>query len=453
MNVAVLMGLLIEGGTVVTMAQGRVIKDGGLVIEGSEIIDVGKVDELKLKYPRYERVYAKDGVIMPGLVNSHTHAAMSLLRGYADDLPLHEWLVKRIWPLESKLSGKDIYVGALLAALESVLGGVTLLNSMYHYRPGYNEAKAFAEIGLRCIVGHVCFSWRMEEDLKALQDLAKDWHGRLDGLIRVSVDPHSPYTVDPEYMKVLSFMKKDLSHKYGSPEAPVIWHIHVAETWDEMDKVREAFNINFKGGVVEYLDSLGVLGDDVLAAHCVYLTDRDMEIMARRGVKVSHNPVSNLKLAAGVSPAHRIIEAGVKVSLGTDSACSNNSLDIFETMKTAALIHKGFLKDPTVMPAEKVLKMATVDGAEALMWGREVGSIEVGKKADVIIVGFKKPHLTPIYSEVSHLVYAAKSSDVETVIINGRIVVENRELKTMKAEGILEAAAKTKEELLEKLEK
>jgi 5-methylthioadenosine/S-adenosylhomocysteine deaminase len=297
----------------------------------------------------------------------------------------------------------------------------------------------------------VCFSWRKNEDKKAIEDLAKKWHNKANGLIRVSVDPHSPYTVDPEYMKELKETSEELSKKHGSEKVPIIWHTHTAETGDETEKIQKAFNVRLKGGVMEYLDSLGVLDEHVVAAHCTALTDRDILIMKRRSVKASHNPVSNLKLASGVSPVPKMLRKGVTVSLGTDSSCSNNTADMFEVMKTTALLHKGINKNPTLMPAKQVLKMATTEGARALSWENEIGSIEIGKKADLAIIDFRKPHLYPLYNETSHLIYAAKSTDVETVVINGKIVMENSQLTTVNVERVMDMAEKAKERLLERL--
>jgi 5-methylthioadenosine/S-adenosylhomocysteine deaminase len=349
------------------------------------------------------------------------------------------------------VTAHDVYIGALLTAIESIMGGTTTVNTMYHYTPEENEAKAFADAGLRGVIGHVCFSWRKNEDRNALEDLAKNWHNKADGLIRVSVDPHAPYTVDPEYMKELKEIREKLNAKYSPEKAPLICHIHVAETSDETEKIRTAFNIQFKDGVMAYLDSLGVLDERVVAAHCVALTDRDVGIMKKRKVKVSHNPISNLKLASGISPVPKMLRKGITVSLGTDSPCSNNTADMFEIMKTTAIIHKGINKNPTLMPAEQVLEMATIEGAKALSWENEIGSIEVGKKADLSIINLKKPHLCPIYNEASHLVYAVKASDVETVIINGRIVMENRKLTTLNIEKVMHMVEKAKNNLLSKL--
>jgi 5-methylthioadenosine/S-adenosylhomocysteine deaminase len=446
-----LMNLLLHDATIVTCNK-RIIREGAVVVENGRIADVGKSASIRRKYGRgYEKLDVKGKVVIPGLINTHQHAAMSLLRGYADDLPLSEWLEKWIWPIEKYMTPSDIYVGASLTAVESILSGTTTVNTMYHYAPEENEAKAFADAGLRGVIGHVCFSWRKKEDRKATVDLAKNWHGKTDGIIRTSVDPHSPYTVDPEYMKELKTIRAELNEKYGSEEAPIICHVHAAETSDEPEKVRQAFGNSLKDGVMDYLDSLGVLDEHVVAAHCVALSAKDMGVMKRRRVKASHNPISNLKLASGVSPVAQMLERGITVSLGTDSPCSNNTADMFEIMKTTAILHKGVNQNPTLLPAEQVLEMATIQGAEALSWEKEIGSIEVNKKADMAIIDFKKPHLCPLYHETSHLVYATKAADVEAVIINGKMVMENRKLATVNDERVMEAAKKAKYRLIDKL--
>jgi 5-methylthioadenosine/S-adenosylhomocysteine deaminase len=446
------MNTLIQNGTIITMHNRKIIRQGAIAIEDKTIVEVGKTQKLKRTYGRgYEKINAKDMAVIPGLINTHQHAAMSLLRGYADDLQLQKWLEKWIWPIEEHMTPHDIYTGALLTAIESIMGGTTTVNTMYHYTPEENEAKAFADAGLRGVIGHVCFSWRKKEDKKALENLAKNWHNKANGLIRISVDPHAPYTVDPEYMKELKKKREELDQKYGSKKAPIIWHTHAAETTDEQKKIQRAFNIQLKGGVMEYLDSLEVLDEHAIAAHCIALTDKDIEIMKKRKAKVSHNPISNLKLASGISPVPKVLRKGITVSLGTDSPCSNNTADMFEVMKTAAILHKGINKNPTIMPAEKVLEMATIEGAKALLWENEIGSIDVGKKADLSIISLKKPHLCPVYNEASHLVYAVKASDVETVIINGRIVMENRRLTTLNIDKVMNMVKKAKNNLLSKL--
>ena len=446
------MNLKIENTTVVTMSPKGTIHNATVIIEDGRIIDLNKHAKLKHKYPGYEKIDAAGKVVIPGLINTHQHMAMSLLRGYADDIPLQEWLENWIWPLEKHMTGQDIYVGALLTAVEAVMGGTTTINTMYHFREEGNEAQALAKVGLRGIVGHVCFSWRKNEDRKALWSLARNWHNKAKGLIRISVDPHAPYTVDPEYMKELRETTRELNEKYGSSHAPIIWHMHIAETSDEPRKIEKAFKVSVKGGVVEYLDSLSVLKKDVVAAHCVSLTPKDIHVLKQRDVKVSHNPISNLKLGSGISPIPDLLKAGVTVSLGTDSSCSNNSADMFEVMKTTALLHKGIQKEPTLLPAEQVLRMATIEGAKALLWEKETGSIEVGKDADLVIVDFKKPHLQPLFNEVSHLVYSAKAADVDTVLVKGRIIMEKRRITTVNVEKILDLAEKTKQKLLTRLQ-
>ena len=445
------MDFLVYGGSVVTMGRLGVVRDGAVLVEGDRIVEVGRSEEVKRRNPRgYERIDAEGKIIIPGLVNTHHHLAMSLLRGYADDLPLKEWLEKWIWPVESLMTGEDIYLGAKLTAVESVLGGCTTVNTMYHYAPEFNEARAIAEVGIRGVVGHVCFSWRKDEDIRLTKMLVEKWHGAENGRVRVSVDPHAPYTVDPGYMRELWSLTSELNEKYRD-KAPVIWHIHLAETMDEAEKVEKAFNVDVKDGVVVYLDRLGVLGSIVIAAHCVHLTDKDIAVLASRDVKVSHNPVSNLKLGSGISPVPRLLESGVTVGLGTDSVCSNNSSDMFETMKLAALIHKGVSMNPALMDAWRVLRMATIDGARALNWSDEIGSIEPGKKADLVIIDAMKPHMRPIYSEISHLVYAAKYGDVETVFVDGRPIVENREVKTVDVEELIAQVSKARDRLMEKV--
>lgn len=446
------MDLLIIGGTIVSMGVKGVITNGAVAIQGDTIIDVGEERDLKRKYAGYEKIDAAGRVVMPGLINTHQHAAMSLLRGYADDYPLREWLENWIWPIERHMTGYDIYVGALLTAVESIMTGTTTINTMYFYRGEYNEARAFAEAKVRGVVGHGCLSWHRDSDRRDLEELTRMWHGKMGGTIRISVDPHAPYTVSPEYLQEIRSWTAELNEKYGSAENPIIWHMHIAETIDEPKKVEEAFGIRIKDGVVDYLDSLGVLGPDVVAAHCVHLTDKDIEVLRRRGVKVSHNPVSNLKLASGVCPVTKLIKSNVTVSLGTDSPSSNNVADMFETVKLAAILHKGINADPTILPAETVLRMATIEGAKTLCWEDQIGSLEPGKRADLIIIDFKKPHLCPVYNIASHLVYAVRGADVETTIINGEIVMENREVKSVDVVEVMEKARKAKENLLDQLE-
>ncbi|WEU41049.1 MAG: amidohydrolase [Candidatus Odinarchaeum yellowstonii] len=439
-------------GVVLTMdLKNTVIRDGCVVVEDDRIIDVGKYSELKNKYHGYEKFNCNNKIVMPPFINCHTHASMTLLRGYADDLPLFEWLTKWIFPVEKTLTPSDIYLGTRLAVIESALSGVSCLNTMYYFMD--MEAEAISQAGLRGVVGHVCFSNTKKQDASITFNLVKKWHKAKNGLIRVSVDPHSVYTVDPVYLKELYQLKKELNDKYGSVEAPIKWHIHTAETADELVKMRESFSSSENSevkklvsdnydGVFDYLNRLNVLDEHIVAAHCVHLTDRDISLIREKSVNVVHNPVSNLKLASGVSPLPKLLNNKINVSLGTDGPCSNNSLDMFETVKITALLHKGVNLNPTVLPAHEVIKMATINGARTLGWDSEIGSIEKGKKADLLIIDLSKPHATPLYNEFSQLVYALKSSDVDSLLVNGRFIIENKVMKTVNVEDTISKVVK-----------
>lgn len=442
----------IRGKSIVTMGSKGIIKDGYIVIEDGYIVDIGESSKIKAEYHRYDEINARDCIIIPGLINTHTHMAMSLLRGYADDLQLHEWLEKWIWPLEAKMNDRDIYIGAKLSAIEAIKSGTTTICSMYHHKHEYNEAKAIQETGLRGVISHVFFDWRINEDYKLMKDLVENWHGKEDWRIKVAVSPHAPYTVNPKNLLEIKEYVDELNKNYNSEEEVII-HIHVAETREEAKIVSEKYGVDTSKGIFEYLNRIGFLSENILAAHCVWLTDIDIELMKEKKIKVSHNPVSNLKLASGISPIKKLIDEGVIVSLGTDSPCSNNTIDMFETIKIAALLQKGVTLNPAVIPAVKALEMATINGAKALKWNNIIGSIEIGKKADIVAIEFRKPHLTPIYNEISHIVYAVRCGDVKHVIIDGKIVMENREIKTVNEEETLMEAEKAKEELINRLKR
>ncbi|MFX1253472.1 MAG: amidohydrolase family protein [Promethearchaeota archaeon] len=456
----------ILGGIIVTVdKERRIINDGAIIVEGDRIVDIGKKTAVSVPQGAEKFVLSEKHVITPGLINCHTHAAMNLLRGYADDLALNTWLYNYIFPLEAKLQGEDVYLGAKIAAVESALSGTTVINSMYHF--SQSEAKAISEIGIRASVGHVCFSWRKDLDRKSTRELARDWHTKANGLIRVSVDPHAPYTVDPEYWQELRDLTNELNSKYGKENASVIIHTHIAETDDEIQKTKEFLksqNIendfwekNPNSGIFEYLDSLdfflpdGKEKSDVISAHSVATTARDRKIMQEKGIKVSFNPVSNLKLASGHAPIPDYLKRGIIVGLGTDSACSNNTLSLIDTLRIAALLHKGYIKDPVVLPAQQILEMATINGARALGWDSEIGSLEPGKKADLVIFNFAKPHLTPLYSVVSHIVYALYSSDPDSVLVNGGWVVKNRGVTNVRLSELIKDVEERKEDILNRL--
>jgi 5-methylthioadenosine/S-adenosylhomocysteine deaminase len=422
--------ILIENAVIVTDK----IKKGSLLIENDKIVEINdKIDANNAD----EVINAEKKVLIPGLVNTHTHLSMSLMRGLADDLPLDTWLNDHIWPVEANLNGEHCYAGALLACAEMIKSGTTCFNDMYFFMD--SVAKAADEAGIRGMLSHGMIDFGDEDKRKAefkeTQRIIEKCHDTADGRIKVSFGPHSPYTCSEE---LLEGVRKE-ADKYG-----LKIHIHASETQKEVEDVLEAH----RKRPFEYLDEIGLLGEDVLAAHAVWLSDNEMGIIKERGVKLSHNPSSNMKLASGISPVSKLLEKGICVSLGTDGAASNNSLDIFEEMKTAALLQKVHTLDPTVLNAHEVFEMATINGADALGLENEIGTIEVGKKADIALVDMKTPGLTPFRNPVSHLVYSANGADVDTVICNGELLMKNRELQTIDEASVISLAEEASQDLL-----
>lgn len=419
----------------------RVIKNGCVIVEGDRIIDVGK-EELRKKYPRYEEIDARDCIAIPGLLNAHTHAAMTLMRGVADDMPLDDWLGK-IWQIEGRLRRRDVYIGTMLACLEMVESGTTCFNDMYFYMDAV--ADAVEKVGIRGVVSSVFIELgdeeRGERELREGEKMIRSCHGKADGRITCALGPHAPYTCSPDFLLKV----KERADRYKIPI-----HIHLAETRDEPEKANKAFKLGLNGkSLVEHLDDIGFLYSNVIAVHCVWLKDKDIAILARRKVGVASNPVSNMKLADGIAPVPEMLKKGVNVGLGTDGAASNNSLDMFEGMKTVALIYKALRDDPTVVAAPEAVGMATVNAANVLHL-KDLGALKGGKKADLVLVGLKRAGLTPIHDPISHLVYAARGSDVKTVMVDGKLVVENRKVLTVDEERILDEAQRVSEDLLKR---
>jgi 5-methylthioadenosine/S-adenosylhomocysteine deaminase len=414
---------------------GDKIKKGSVLIENDKIIEITD----KGQKDADEIINGEKKVLMPGLVNTHTHLSMSLLRGLADDLPLDTWLNDHIWPVEANLNGEYCYAGALLACIEMIKSGTTTFNDMYFFMD--DVAKAVDEAGLRGTLCHGMIDLGDEEKRKAefreTMRIIEKCHDTADGRINVAFGPHAPYTCSEELLKEV----REKADKMG-----LKIHIHVSETEFEIQQVIEAHGTR----PFEYLDEIGFLGDDVMAAHAVWLSDKEIEIIKGKGVSLSHNPASNMKLASGICRVSKLVESGVNVTLGTDGAASNNNLDMIEEMKLAALLQKVNTGDSTVLPAEKVFEMATIDGANALGLQDEIGTIEVGKKADLVLLDMKTPHLTPFRHPVSHLVYAAKGSDVDTVICNGEILMKNKELKVLNEVEVIKLAEDAAEDLLSK---
>lgn len=424
----------------------RLIENGAVAVGEDRIEAVGDASELTRRFPGYEKLDAGRAAVIPGLVNTHTHAAMTLFRGYAEELTLQEWL-ERIWPIEAKLTGQQIYAGALLAAAEALLFGTTTINSMYFYRDDTSEAKAFSDAGLRAVVAHTIFEWTKEEALRVTERLAKTWHGAARGRLRVAVAPHAPYSVSPATLREARELADRLQEQLAD-RGPLLVHTHLAETRGEPGLVRKRFGEDARDGMACYLDRLGFLKKDVLVAHGIHLSAADYQPLAVNQVSVSTNPVSNLKVGMGIAPVIELQQHGINVGLGTDGPASNNSLDLFETMKLVSLLQKGVSGDATRLPARTAFEMATVHGARALKIENEIGHLATGYKADLVVVDLKKPHAVPLYDLYGHLVYGARSSDVRHVMVDGRLVVDDRQITTFNVEDVIEEVEKIRLSIL-----
>jgi 5-methylthioadenosine/S-adenosylhomocysteine deaminase len=421
--------ILIENGTILTMdPPGTVIENGFVAIRGDALLEVGAGPAHPFP-AAVKRIDARGGMVLPGLINSHTHAAMTLFRGLADDLPLMEWLNDYIFPAESRMDGDFVHAGSLLACAEMILSGTTTFCDMYLFEERVAEAAAAA--GMRCLLGEVLYDFPspnygpVERGFEYTEALIRNWRGH--PLVNIAVEPHAVYTCSPDLLTKANRLA--LKH-----QVPLV--MHVAETLSEVRQVEEAY----KKRPFEHLDSLGLLGPGMIADHCVHVEGFEMDLIAERGVKVVNNPESNMKLASGVSPVPALLARGVTVGLGTDGCASNNNLDLFGEMGSAALVHKMATMDPTSLDAVTALRMATIEGARALGMEEATGSLTPGKKADVIVVDTAKPHLTPLYNPFSHLVYSAGAHDVTHSIIDGRLVMEDRELLTVDVEAVMERA-------------
>jgi 5-methylthioadenosine/S-adenosylhomocysteine deaminase len=374
---------------------------------------------------------------MPGLVNSHIHAPMSLFRGLADDLPLKTWFEDHIFPAEAKWVGEEfVYWGTLLACAEMIRAGTTAFADGYFFEG--HVARAARDSGIRALLAQGTLDFPTPDSpssaagLRRICDFIETWSG--SATIRPALFAHSVYTCSPQLLTRC----RDLALKYKVP-----WVTHLSETREEVEVVSQKYGRT----PVNHLENLNLLSSNLIACHCVWLTEAEMDLLAKRGVRVVHNPESNLKLASGVAPIPDLLKRGVPVGLGTDGCASNNNLDLFQEMDFAAKVHKGHRLDPTAMPAETVLEMATLGSARVLGMEAEIGSLEVGKKADVIVVDLNRPHLQPVYNVVSQLVYSAVGADVRDVVIDGRIVMQNRRLLTLDEERILAEARKWRKKI------
>ncbi len=370
-----------------------------------------EADAFRRTHPDLREIDCRGRLVMPGLVNTHCHAAMTLQRSYADDIPLMTWLNDYIWPFESRQTPDDVALGMTLGIVELLLGGVTSFVDMYYFE---NRCVEVVEgLGIRAMLGCNYFDSNVDEVFPQIEEavqLAVAGSGR----VRIAVAPHSPYTVSPRNLE----RGKDLADRYGL-------HLttHIAETQDEMRIVRERYGCT----PVEHLDTLGLLDRRCIGAHCVHVGASDIGILASRGVTVSHNPQSNMKISSGVAPVEALRRAGALVTVATDGTCSNNDLDLWEELRTATFLQKSATGAPTALPAWEALRMATVNGARAMGYADgDLGVLREGALADLIVVDLQKPHLQPLHDVVSNLVYCGKAADVETVVVDGRIVVEER---------------------------
>jgi 5-methylthioadenosine/S-adenosylhomocysteine deaminase len=420
--------IIIRGGTVVTMdGSSRVIENGAVAVKGERIVAVGTAREVAAKFAATRIINASGKVIMPGLINTHSHVPMVLFRGIADDLLLMEWLQKYIFPAEAKnVDEQFVRWGTRLGCLEMIKGGTTTYVDMYYFEDAIADETARA--GMRAVLGETLIDFPAPDNktwdagIAYTERFAAKWKGH--ALITPAIAPHAAYTVSTDHLK----QAHSFSERFGIPLI-----IHAAEDPAEVKTIQERYG----SSSVAYLERIGLLDERVIAAHMIWPTADDIATLARRKVGVAHCPQSNMKLAGGAAPVPQMLKAGVAVGLGTDGAASNNDLSLWEEMDTAAKLHKLTSQNPTVINAREALEMATIRGARAIHQEKEIGSVEIGKRADLIIVGMDSVHQTPLYNVYSQLVYATKASDVETVMVNGRVVMRNRRVLTIDERSVL----------------
>ncbi|MFD0619273.1 amidohydrolase [Paenibacillus sp. GCM10027629] len=421
---------IIKNGYFAVMNADKPVIHGVMVIEGDQIRYVGEQLPADLVIPEDVEVMDGKGLLfLPGLMNTHGHAAMSLLRGHGDDLALQVWLQEKMWPMEGKFTSKDVYWGTSLSVLEMLKGGTTTFLDMYDHMD--QVAKVTDESGIRAVLMRGAIGLCPEDvqlaKLAEAVQFAKDWHGKADGRITTMMSPHAPYTCPPAFIEKFVQAAHDL-------DLPM--HTHMSETAAEVQQNVKEYGLR----PVAHLEKLGVFTRPTLVAHAVHLTDDEIETLARYNVSVSHNPGSNLKLASGVARVPDLLKAGVTVSLGTDGAASNNNLDMLEEMRLAALIHKGVSGDPTAVPALEALRLGTEYGAKSIGLENVTGLLRAGMKADFIAVNIDQPHYKPHTDLISHVIYSGAAQDVWHVWVDGKQVVKNRECLTLDEEKIMREA-------------
>jgi 5-methylthioadenosine/S-adenosylhomocysteine deaminase len=433
----------IVGGTIVSMDKDRrIIEDGAIVIQKGKITNIGKRAEVMSKIRAKQTIDATGKVIVPGLVNTHTHVPMTLFRGIADDLDLNDWLTKYIFPAEGKNVSEDfVRAGTRLGLAEFIRGGTTTYCDMYYFEDAIADETFKA--GLRGVLGETVIDFPVPDNKTFPEAIAysekfiKKW--QKNALITPAIAPHAPYTVSEEHLKQARKVADDL-------KAPLV--IHLAE-----DRKELKFVADNKNGLrpIEYLEKIGLLNERTIGAHVIYANEDEIEVLKKYGVGVAHCPQSNMKLAAGVAPIPQMLASGLDVGLGTDGAASNNDLSLWEEMDTAAKLHKVFSFDPKVVSALQAFEMATIGGAKALDLDDKIGSLETGKRADIVIVDFDGLHQTPFYNMYSHLVYATKSTDVRTVLVDGKLLMKDRKLLTLNETLIKQKANEYRDQVVKSL--
>lgn len=434
--------LIVSGGTVVTMDATRsVIEDGAIAVEGGRIVAVGKRSDIARQYAAREVIDARGRAVIPGLINGHTHVPMTLFRGIADDLDLNEWLTKFIFPAEAKNVNEDfVRAGTQLGLAEMIRGGTTTYCDMYYFEDAIAEETERA--GVRGLLGETVIDFPVPDNktwpdaMRYTERYVARWKG--NRLVTAAIAPHAPYTVSEAHLREV----RAFADRTG---AFIV--THVAETRKEVEDISRDHGAR----PVEYLARIGFLGPREVFAHTIHLTEGEISLLKQNGVGSVHNPQSNMKLASGVAPLPQMLRAGVAVGLGTDGAASNNDLDMWEEMDTAAKLHKLTTGDPKTLTAEEAFALATINGARALHMDSDIGSLEAGKRADIVIADLDALNQTPRYNIYSHLVYATKAADVLTVVIEGRVVMRDRRLLTLNEALIKQKARALRERVTRSL--
>ncbi|MGI0078128.1 MAG: amidohydrolase family protein [Nitrososphaerales archaeon] len=424
-------------------------KRASILVSERKIKAIGEEQEIRKQFGSWdESIDARECIAMPGLVNTHSHIAMSLLRGLAEDLPLLRWLQDRIWPLEAKLKPEHIEIGASLGAVEALLSGTTTMTSIYFYDRTGSEASALYDVGMRGVLAHGIFDWTEEKSLKKTEEFVQEWHGKDEGRIRVATSPHAPYSCSPELLKKIEALREVLNQNHGR-QYPVLNTLHVAEARGEAAEIESKYKVHVDRGVAAYLDSLAVLNSDTIAAHSVHLTDDDYVAFKKDKAAIASCPISNLKVGMGVADLPRALSEGITVGLGTDGPASNNTLDMFETVKMASLLSKGLKGDTTLMSAKDTFDLATVGGARALHQENEIGGLAPGMKADIVLLDLTSVSALPFYDPYHHIVYSARSGDVRDVFVDGRQIVKNRQILSVDLEKLRQKVISSVPEILE----